>query len=190
MCKALFYPIIDSSFTDLPGSRLYCSDEAAEEIRASISALPLQAVHLLGSGDRHHISLFWLERINRPFTLILFDNHPDDQEPALGAGMLSCGNWVARARELPLCRAVLWNPAVLPEEEDVYLSVDFDVLSPAYARTNWDQGDMPLDELTGSIMQLKEKCRIIGVDVCGGLDGDPDACRAAQDAVSDIFSCN
>lgn len=190
MYKALFYQIIDSNFADLPGSRLYCTEEAAEEIRKRISGLPLEAVHILGSGDWHHVSLFWLERIKCPFTLVLFDNHPDDQESAFCKDMLSCGSWVLQARKLPSCRKVLWNPVDIPEGCDVYLSVDLDVLSPAYARTNWDQGNMTLEQLAGAIRLIKDRCRIIGVDVCGGLDGDPDACKTAQDAITDIFSCN
>lgn len=188
MYKAHLYPIIDSSFADLPGNRLYCTEEAAEEIRKKISRLPLEAVHLLGSGDRHHISLFWLERIARPFTLIFYDNHPDNQEPAFCEGLLSCGSWVLQAGKLPLCKRILWNPAEYPEGEHIYLSVDLDVLSPEYARTNWDQGNMTIGELTGHIRQIKDRCSIIGVDICGGLDGDPDACKTAQDAISDIFS--
>jgi arginase family enzyme len=62
---------------------------------------------LLGSGDFHHLSALWLRRIQSPFTLISFDNHPDwDMRPPLWC----CGSWINRALQLPTVRrAVVWG---------------------------------------------------------------------------------
>jgi hypothetical protein len=166
---------IIADFSALEGTNCYCSADSAEQIRSRLAGLPLHAVHDIGTGDYHYISLFWLERIGEPFQLVLFDHHPDDQPGAFGAELISCGGWVALARQLPLMRGDLWirdasDFALLDTLPDLplYLSVDLDVLSPAYARTDWDQGRMTLNELSGALRRLRVGRRIIGVDLCGG----------------------
>lgn len=199
--------VIQSDFSTLEGTNCYCSEESAAQIRQAISGFPLSAVHMIGTGDYHYITLFWLERIREPFSLVLFDNHPDDQPSAFSPGTLSCGSWVAEARKLPNCIGTYWlsglaerqpgksvaarglvngrGPSVslggmsvakiLPgclagcTGKPVYVSIDLDVLSRDYARTDWDQGSMTLEELSGAILELKKSSQIIGVDICGGL---------------------
>ena len=167
---------IKVDFSGLQGTNCYCSAESAEQIRHAVASLPLEAFHLIGTGDYHYQTLFWLERIREPFCLVLFDHHPDDQGGAFGEDLLSCGGWVADARRLPLLRADCWIrdaadfPALasLPELP-VYLSVDLDILSEEYARTDWDQGQMTLEELLSALSTLRDTRRILGVDLCGGL---------------------
>lgn len=48
-----------------------------------------------------------------------------------------------------------------------YLSIDKDVLAPAYARTNWNQGEMTTEELQYFLDFFLNKRQIIGVDICG-----------------------
>ena len=166
---------IFADFSALEGTNCYCSADSAERIRKRVAELPLHAVHDIGTGDYHYISLFWLERIAEPFQLLLFDHHPDDQPGAFGADLLSCGGWVAQARRLPQLRADRWIrgtedfPALasLPDLP-VYLSIDLDVLSREYARTDWDQGEMTLEELKSALRGVIATRRILGVDFCGG----------------------
>lgn len=56
--------------------------------------------------------------------------------------------------------------ARLPTEA-VWLTIDKDVLRPADAATNWDQGEMPLDALLAALRRIGAQRRIAGVDVCG-----------------------
>jgi arginase family enzyme len=56
----------------------------------------------------------------------------------------------------------------------LYISVDKDVLSGEYARTNWNQGEMTLDtliEILEIFLQRLERTggKVIGVDICGEL---------------------
>ena len=53
------------------------------------------------------------------------------------------------------------------KEFPVYLSIDKDVLCPEDARTNWDQGEMKLEELEEMIKQVFQKRNVLGIDVCG-----------------------
>ena len=168
------FPVIDSDFSELEGTCCYCSDGSAAQIRDAIASLPLSAIHLIGTGDYHYISLFWLERIAEPFELLLFDNHPDDQPTAFGTDILSCGSWVAGARSLPFCRATRWIRSLedlsdCNPDHPVYISIDLDILSTDFARTDWDQGDMTLDGLCEALAGLSASCRIIGADICGGI---------------------
>ena len=115
-----------------------------------------------------------MEKLETPFTLVLFDRHSDDQPGAFGEGLLSCGGWVAASRrDNPFHRHTVWIQApadpIPPLEGPVYLSIDKDILSTDYARTNWDQGTMSLSELKDRISQIAARVPILGIDVCGGL---------------------
>lgn len=188
---------------------------------------------LLGSGDYHHLTPALLARIDEPFTLLHFDNHPDWVRLA---PRHHCGSWVNRAIVLPaVARVVTVGPcsgdlawpeikggnlaalrsgrlelypwrraptivvrrlprspclrqhgrtlawrnvggewsafldelnARLPTEA-VWLTIDKDVLRPADAGTNWDQGEMPLDSLIEGIRRLSRGKRVLGADLCG-----------------------
>jgi arginase family enzyme len=49
----------------------------------------------------------------------------------------------------------------------VWVTIDKDVLRPADAATNWDQGEMPLEALLAALRRLAIGRRIVGVDICG-----------------------
>ena len=166
---------INVDFSHLEGTNCYCSAESADRIRREIAGLPVGAFHYIGTGDYHYQTLFWLERLREPFSLVLFDNHPDDQAGAFGGELLSCGGWVAAARRLPCCHTDVWirSAADFPALEGlpqlpVYLSVDLDVLSPEFARTDWDQGGLTLPELTRALRRVAGSRPLLGVDLCGG----------------------
>ena len=160
----------------MEGTNCYCSPESAAAIRQAIAGLPLKAVHILGTGDYHYLSLFWIEKIDGPFALALYDNHPDDQETAFGGDILSCGSWVRDVRSLATCRGVRWTDGngkdhgdSIPDGMPVYLSIDLDILSADHARTDWDQGSVSLAALLERIQKDMTAHRIIGADICGGL---------------------
>ena len=166
---------IFADFSSFEGTNCYCSAESADRIRQALAELPLHAFHFIGTGDYHYQTLFWLERVAEPFSLVLFDHHPDDQEGAFGEDLLSCGGWVARARRLPCLQADVWirDAADFPALDalprlPVYLSLDLDVLSDRFARTDWDQGAMTLGEMQTALRALAASRRILGVDLCGG----------------------
>lgn len=157
-------------FRNLDGCNCYCSPEAASAFRSAMAELPLHGVHWIDTGDYHYLSRLWMEKVNEPFALVLFDNHPDDQPDAFGTGMLSCGGWVADAvRDLPALKATRLNRTDILAGLPVYLSIDLDVMPREYARTGWTQGNMSLESLLSAIGRISAEHRIIGVDICGGL---------------------
>src|SRR5262249_35571478 len=68
-------------------------------------ALPSRdpAVTLYGSGDFHHVTLALLARVDRPFNLLVLDNHPDWMR---AIPFLHCGTWLRHALRLPNLRRV------------------------------------------------------------------------------------
>ncbi|MBQ9463397.1 MAG: arginase family protein [Bacteroidales bacterium] len=167
----------------LDGCCCYCDTEAEETIRNAISGFDVCSVHWIDTGDYHYISKLWMEKIQEPFVLALFDNHPDDQEPGFGR-ILSCGSWVLAAREsLPNMKSDYLNTAHIPDNLPVYLSIDLDVLSKQFARTGWSQGGMKPDDLLSAIGSIASGHNILGIDICGGL-------TAAKGARAEDFTVN
>jgi len=88
------------------GTDCYCDDDAIKEINELIdnaerssgsinsnSAGTAPGIHFFDNGNYHYMSKLWTDRVQEPFTLIVFDHHPDMQPPRFG-GILSCGGWV------------------------------------------------------------------------------------------------
>ena len=153
----------------------YCESEAEKEIAEVFGKLPLKVVHWIDGGDFHYLSDIWMRSLQEKARLVLFDNHPADQEPAFGADILSCGSWVAHSRRC--------NPLLVPESDNIYLSIDLDYLSPDYARTNWNQGTATLQDLLHQIDGSIHGKNLLGVDICGGI-------TASQGGTAEDFSIN
>lgn len=85
-----------------------------ETLRQKLEEFDADGIHFIDSGNYHYMSCIWLEKLNTPFRLVVFDNHTDMQPPAFG-GLLSCGGWVAASlEELPLLKEVI---LVGPDQE-------------------------------------------------------------------------
>ena len=144
---------------DVEGTRGYCCPDAEDALMQAMASCPLDAIHWIDTGDYHYISALWLRKLEEPSALFLFDHHSDDQSPAFG-GLLSCGSWMLEAKA---------NPMVRDDAPSAYISIDLDWLSPAFARTDWDQGDATLQQLFDSLDEILSSHRLAGVDICGGL---------------------
>ena len=90
--------------TKIVGTDCYCDDDAIKEINDLIdnaecdignrdNSTSAPDIHFFDNGNFHYMSKLWTDRIQEPFTLIVFDHHPDMQPPRFG-GILSCGGWV------------------------------------------------------------------------------------------------
>ena len=176
---------------DIEGTCCYCDPEAEAEIDCRLAPQPEERVRWIDSGDYHYVSKILAAREREPFTLVLVDNHPDDQAPVFG-GVLSCGSWVKELREACSMLAEVWtlgpdhrirngagtidreleegidDLVAALEGKRVYLSVDKDVLDRACSRTDWSQGTYSLDTLKGWLDRLL-RLDVVAVDVCGGL---------------------
>ena len=107
----------------LSGCNCYCDAEASEQIRREIQKYTGNGIHFIDSGNYHYMTRLWLEKLQVPFRLLVFDNHTDMQPPAFG-GLLSCGGWiVASLEELPLLQEVI----LVGPDEEAYAQVDPDL---------------------------------------------------------------
>ncbi len=159
---------------DISGTRCYLDDTSKEEIISRLTDYSPTGIHFIDSGNYHYLSLLWLQKINYDFNLVLFDHHPDNQPPSFG-DITSCGGWVLEATDtLPHLKNVytfgVGNeiPASnIDNNLPIFISIDKDVLDPAFAITDWDQGDMSLDALLETLSIICKNSQIIGVDICG-----------------------
>lgn len=83
---------------DIPGTNCYCDDEAWKLLQERMEEFSPEGIHFLDSGNYHYMTRLWMEKIRKPFQLLVFDNHTDMQLPAFG-GILSCGGWIVHALE-------------------------------------------------------------------------------------------
>ncbi len=172
----------------IEGTSCYCTAE--EEIAGMLPA-ELPRLRWIDSGDYHYMTYILAMREKEPFSLLLLDNHSDDQEPAF-PGVLSCGGWVKTLKErCPMLQEVL---TIGPERKEypegwargkrVYISLDKDIMSREYARTDWNQGDFTLDEVKEIIKRVAYKMpdqvghdkgevghdgEIVAIDICGEI---------------------
>lgn len=205
--------------TDIPGTDCYCDDEAVETIRRRIADAGIKdadGIHFFDNGNYHYMSKIWTDMVQEPFSLVIFDHHPDMQEPRFG-NILSCGGWVKKVLKgnkfidnvviigvadhlvEEIRKEIASHPAdarndngaesndkitfireselsssshPIPQRRiaptsHLYISIDKDALSPAYAATNWDQGSLDVATLKKIIEDLAASHKIIGVDICG-----------------------
>ncbi len=91
---------VAEDFRDLPGTNMYCSDEAFSEIRKRLSEYehPEEGIHFIDTGNYHYMSRIFTSFIDDEYELIMFDHHTDMQESAFG-DVLSCGSWVKAVLE-------------------------------------------------------------------------------------------
>lgn len=80
-------------FEQVQSVNCYCTPESEEEIKRRICEYSPRGLHFLDSGNYHYLSKFWLEKIQEPCSLLVFDHHTDMQASAF-FGLLSCGSWV------------------------------------------------------------------------------------------------
>ena len=185
------------SLGDVEGTTCYCDPAAEAEIGRRLEPRPEERVRWIDGGDYHYVSKILAAKEQAPFTLVLVDNHPDDQEPAFG-GVLSCGGWVRALREENPMLEEVWTlgpdhrirnasgtvDRELEAEIDdlleavegkrVYLSIDKDVLGREWSRTDWSQGTYSPARLKGWLDGLLKQ-EIVAVDVCGELSPEKGA---------------
>jgi len=89
-----------------PRLRLWSRDRTMCEARARIHAQAHGAptLHLLGSGDFHHLAVLLMERAREAVTIIHIDNHPDWVRLA---PRWHCGSWVNQALRLAQVERVI-----------------------------------------------------------------------------------
>ena len=141
-----------TELSDLSGCNCYCDAEASDRIRKEIQAFTGKGIHFIDSGNYHYITRLWLEKLQIPFRLLVFDNHTDMQPPAFG-GLLSCGGWIAASlEELPLLQEVI----LVGPDEEAYTQVEPDLQQKVLFLSREKLSTMTTEEKEGFFNNLSE----------------------------------
>jgi len=175
---------LGGEFIPYPFTKLFLVQENFPLIEKLIPSPP--SLSFLGSGDYHFLTYFHLRQFRFPFRLLLIDRHTDTQKSEIP--LLSCGNWMNWALELPFLREVLvfgpeenssldarmkiLSPSILGDIElrqlPFYISIDKDILAPEELMLGWEQGTWKVSELLDFLsLILSRGANLIGADVCG-----------------------
>ena len=141
-----------TELSDLSGCNCYCDAEASDRIRKEIQAFTGKGLHFIDSGNYHYMTRLWLEKLQVPFRLLVFDNHTDMQPPAFG-GLLSCGGWIAASlEELPLLQEVI----LVGPDEEAYTQVEPDLQQKVLFLSREKLITMTAEEKEGFFNNLSE----------------------------------
>lgn len=141
-----------TELSDLSGCNCYCDAEASDRIRKEIQAFTGNGIHFIDSGNYHYMTRLWLEKLQVPFRLLVFDNHTDMQPPAFG-GLLSCGGWIAASlEELPLLQEVI----LVGPDEEAYTQVEPDLQQKVLFLSREKLSTMTAEEKEGFFNNLSE----------------------------------
>ena len=141
-----------TELSDLSGCNCYCDAEASDRIRKEIQAFTGKGIHFIDSGNYHYMTRLWLEKLQIPFRLLVFDNHTDMQPPAFG-GLLSCGGWIAASlEELPLLQEVI----LVGPDEEAYTQVEPDLQQKVLFLSREKLSTMTAEEKEGFFNNLSE----------------------------------
>ena len=141
-----------TELSDLSGCNCYCDAEASDRIRKEIQAFTGKGLHFIDSGNYHYMTRLWLEKLQIPFRLLVFDNHTDMQPPAFG-GLLSCGGWIAASlEELPLLQEVI----LVGPDEEAYTQVEPDLQQKVLFLSREKLSTMTAEEKEGFFNSLSE----------------------------------
>ena len=141
-----------TELSDLSGCNCYCDAEASDRIRKEIQAFTGKGLHFIDSGNYHYMTRLWLEKLQLPFRLLVFDNHTDMQPPAFG-GLLSCGGWIAASlEELPLLQEVI----LVGPDEEAYTQVEPDLQQKVLFLSREKLSTMTTEEKEGFFNNLSE----------------------------------
>lgn len=79
--------------TQISSSSGYACQEALQQIQYKIKNLSVHGIRFIDNGNYQYLTKLWIEKIEEPFVLVVFDHHSDMQKP-LYDDFLSCGSWI------------------------------------------------------------------------------------------------
>ena len=197
------------SLQSIPNTNLLCEKDTLRKIAKRLVYYKNSKLTMIGSGNYHYMTYLLLLKIQKPFTLVLFDHHTDTLKSP-GDDLISCGSWVLESlQNIPKLEKVIiigvsedgekYIPPSMERKvslytehhlhynfakscksiireiptDEVYLSIDKDVLDKRDAITTWDQGTMRLRQLMRIVKEIIKSKTISGVDICGEYPVNP-----------------
>ena len=84
--------LIRNNLSDIEGTNMYCSNEDMLEIQRRLNNYGPEGIHFLDNGNYHYMTKVFVDKIKKPFSLVLFDHHTDMLQPMIH-DLTSCGSW-------------------------------------------------------------------------------------------------
>lgn len=161
-----------------------------------------------GAGSYHHLTYGLCANLKRPFGYIHIDRHSDFGDQALP--YICMGGFVeslithtsAQAGLLIGCDQRTEIPTIpythlgeleerlskelLAFPQEVYISVDLDVLDPSQFNSGYDTGKMKVEQLFHTLDSISRKKSIIGGDIFGCAENDKNSFDVAIDCILKI----
>lgn len=193
----------DINLQHLRHVNLFCEEGSLKALESNLKGRSQKGITFIGSGNYHYVSYLLLKEMTSPFTLILFDNHTDlgleKKQDLLSCGSWVS---YALLHNPFLQQVVIIGPTTIsthfaapphvtiyPNDEkgfypinsilsiiqtqNVYISIDKDVLNADEVVTNWDQGKMKIKTLINYLQTLLNTRQVEGIDICGEVPISP-----------------
>jgi arginase family enzyme len=103
-------------FRPMKHVNLYCEEDSLQSLKNQLQKRKQKGITFIGSGNYHYVTYLLLKEMTKPFTLVLFDNHPDiGLTENQDHNIVSCGSWVSFAlKDIPLLeRVVIIGPTTI-----------------------------------------------------------------------------
>ena len=182
---------------DITGVNCYADDSAVNLLRQRLRNVDIHGLHFIDSGNFHYLTYIFLNKIETDFVLVLIDKHPDCKKPlfenmlSCGGWVRDAFMNITHLKHVYMIGVsselldelfdldnymgnvtVIGSASELTEELSrdslpIYLSIDKDALDESVVTTNWDQGNMTLDELDAYLDCVVNSSELLGVDICG-----------------------
>ena len=144
--------------SQVPGTDCYCDDEAVVAIRRRIADASIKdasGIHFFDNGNYHYMSKIWTDMVQEPFSLVVFDHHPDMQAPRFG-NILSCGGWVKKVLEE---NKFIDNVVLIGVADHLVEEIGAEIAShPAGARN--DKGAESNEQINLYIAEANQSCAL------------------------------
>lgn len=181
--------------------------QALEEVLTSTNPVVIN-----GTGDFHHLTYGVCARLKEPFGYIHIDNHADFGDKndefinmgafvdylltnthANGGLLIGCNN--TYKKKCPIlsyneCHTIKKQlPQYLEQlPQQVYVSVDLDVLTPETFTSGYESGQLTPEILFNILDMICEKKTLVGGDICGYAGNDPPSLEIAIETIVKIHT--
>ncbi len=136
----------------LEGKKACATPEALSALAAALQPYHDVPLCFWGAGEYHYVTLLRLKALRQPVTLVLFDHHHDSAP--VQRGVVTCGDWVRHALDLPWVRRVVWVGGRNPELQ-LYLPhprlVRVTDPTPPEPFTEWARQTLPTGDIYISV---------------------------------------
>lgn len=194
------------------GNVYYASDINPNIVKQAIeeALISINPTVINGTGDFHHLTYGICARLKESFGYIHIDHHADFGDKnndfinmgafvayllthtnANGGLLVGCNNtYSQQCPTIPYneCHTIKKQLPLYLEQlpQQVYVSVDLDVLTPETFTSGYESGQLTPEMLVDILDMICEKKTLVGGDICGYVGNDPQSLEIAIETIVKI----